>query len=412
MFERIKNGIRQIRFNKSRSLSRLPNYLTFTPREVAQLNKPLEQSIFFTSALTELTQTIAESWDPYFADSNGNEIDRPDLMALIDNPFSNYDRSDLMEQFSKQLILYSVAVIKLIDGAQGFEQQVLSGKTIEKIDVKDGFLSNARVNTINGHLDINLLDKNSEHFGVVSLQQSAVDGWDQTEITPKPIELKLQTTIDAEIMTREAVTFDSLQIRNPRTAFIFPAKTPTEYMDNFEQRLTEGAVPQHIVAKDATIQNLSQGVTGDVLNNRLISLRRSMLISMGIPPEVFELPASVSRTLYRAVLKNFYKRAVDPYISAYNNVWNTQIGDLYPNVGNAELKNHDTLPDDIDTKIARIRNLVDGDIITINEGREDIDKQPLAGGDTLRFGEPSADRVEELANINVPTPQEDEQTRS
>ena len=412
MLTKIRQKISGVVEPKSRASSFKPNYISFTKDEKRMLNNPLEKSVFYTAAVKELTQIIAEAWQPYFVDRNGNEVENPTAMALIDNPLGEFSRSDLAKQFSKQLLTYGISLIKIIDSGGGnFEQQIISGKYINEINVEGGVFKNANIQTDSGIKSIEIGSRTTDDFGVIALDQDILDGWSDEKIYPQDVAGKLQPLIDSEHLTREAMAFDSLQIRSPRNAFIFKQDTPKQYMDGFSEELNKGEAPQHIVLKNAQIQRLAEMVNGDVLQKRLSSIRKDILISLGIPPELFELPSSVSRILYRAVLKNFYKRAVDPVISAYNDVWNNGIASIYESsLSSAELRNRDTLPDDIDTKVARIRNLVDGDLMTINEGREELDKQPIAGGDTLRFGEPTADRIEALANDNVPTEAENNDT--
>ena len=373
------------------------DWSAFTEKERSKFHHSLYDSVFFTSAMEEKMNMIASSWDPYFVNASGEETEHEVGMTILNAPYGVYTKDDLIAQFTKQRTLYGVALIDLTAGIDSFDQNILDGSSIEKLIVNGGIITTAKILDKQGSskaISIGV-EGIGEGTAVVSLKQNVLEGWSNSEIYPLRAENKLKPLVEAEIALTNAILSSAVNTYSPNNAFIFDPDVSKQDIQDYENMLRDkaGEPQSQIMLKKVTIQPLTQHVKAQDLIDNLKEVRKNIMLAIGIPADVFQISTSSSSILYQAVLSNLHKTVVEPEISSYTELWNTQINDMTEInkgiEGDVELRYKPTQPETIAETVRRLRELVDGNILIPNEARSELAYEELPDGNTLIEDDPN-----------------------
>ena len=346
----------------------------------------LESSTSFVQVRDFILDLVGESADFYFVDQNDEEVDVPELLALIKNPFFNYTDKDLIQQFALQRIQGSMCLIKLVQREGILQQQIISNRSIREVKVTDeGRVAElSDVGLIAGQRLI-YLDRpatEEESVGALSVKQGIVDGWNTDRIAPSDFTGRLQTLVDTEVALQEGGFAAATEITSPKNLYVFDDEFNREKFAKFLEE-NKGNPIASLTLTGGDVKRLSPDFSGKEIAEFSEFIRRSIFEAMGVNRTIFDITTTGSKILYEAVLRNMYSTVVDPELQAYVDLWNRDVQDAYPVSEGYTLKFRDTFPEETDVLVERLIKLVNGDIFTVNEAREQLEKEALEGADRI-----------------------------
>lgn len=362
----------------------------FTSHQVARMSNSLFSSNYFSYARGFITSVVGEAWEPYLTDRQGTEVDRPDLLEVIKNPFRSFTDKDLIQQFVLQRKMYGLCLINLIQSENGtLEQQIINGAAIREIKIIDGKRV-AAVAQSNGEDKLIHLDEDPREdilVGALSVNQNILSGWDSDSIPKDNVPARIQMLIDTEIALQSSGYSLATEISDPRNAYLF---TNNEDEKRFSNQLEDmkGGVASNVCLTNAEVQTLSSNTAPKDLIEFSDYVKRAILESFGIDNSVYEITSAASKVLYDAVITNFYASTIDPELQAYVDLWNRDINDIFGITDGYELRFRDTLPENINEVSERLARLVNSNIFRPNDAREELNKEPVEEGNMLRDSGP------------------------